>query len=76
MSKLWLLFFLATACQAERRPPAPAVQKYLEEVTEILQANFINRKVVDWEAFRQNLWARAGGATTIAQAYPAVAAAI
>ncbi|MCR5888106.1 S41 family peptidase [Hymenobacter sp. J193] len=76
MAKLCLLFFLFTACHAERRPPSPAVQKYLEEVVRIMQANFVNRAAIDWVVFRQKVLAKASGANTIEQAYPAVEFAI
>ncbi len=53
-------------------PPSPAVQKYLEEVVRIMQANFVNRSAINWVVFKQNLLAKARGANTIEQAYPAV----
>lgn len=71
-----MLFFLVTSCHAERRPPSPAVQKYLEEVVRIMQANSINRAAINWVAFKKNLLAQASGAKTIEQAYPAVVFAI
>lgn len=76
MVKLCILFFLVTSCNAERRPPSPAVQKYLEEVVSIMQANSINRAAINWVAFKKNLLAQASGAKTIEQAYPAVEFAI
>ena len=71
-----ILFFVFATCSAERKPPSPAVQKYLEEVVRILQANFINRAAINWVVFKQNLLAKASGANTIEQAYPAVVSAI
>jgi carboxyl-terminal processing protease len=76
MVKLSILFFLVTSCNAERRPPSPAVQKYLEEVVRIMQASSINRAAINWVAFKKNLLAQASGANTIEQAYPAVEFAI
>ncbi|MDO7849140.1 S41 family peptidase [Hymenobacter sp. M29] len=76
MVKLCLLCFLVISCDAQRRPPAPAVQKYLEEVAGIMQANSINRAAINWVNFRKNLLAQASGAKTIEQAYPAVLLAI
>ena len=76
MVKLCILFFLVTSCNAERRPPSPAVQNYLEEVVRVLQANSINRAAINWVAFKKNLLAQASGAKTIQQAYPAVVFAI
>ena len=76
MVKLCILFFIVTSCNAEGRPPSPAVQKYLEEVVSIMQANSINRAAINWVDFKQNLLAQASGAKTIQQAYPAVVFAI
>jgi C-terminal processing protease CtpA/Prc len=74
--KRCILFFIVTFCNAERRPPSPAVQKYLEEVVRIMQANSINRAAINWVDFKKNLLAQASGAKTIQQAYPAVVSAI
>lgn len=41
-----------------------------------MQANFINRAAINWVVFKQNLLAKASGANTIEQAYPAVVSAI
>ena len=71
-----ILFFVFATCRAERKPPSPAVRKYLEEVVRILQANFVNRAAINWVAFKQHLLAEASGANTIEQAYPAVEFAI
>ncbi len=74
--KLCILFLVFASCIAERKPPSPAVRKYLEEVVSIMQANFINRAAINWVVFKQNLLAEASGANTIEQAYPAVVFAI
>jgi hypothetical protein len=74
--KLCFLFFVFATCRAERKPPSPAVQKYLAEVVSILQANFINRASINWVVFKQQLLAEASGAQTIEQAHPAVESAI
>ena len=71
-----ILFFVFATCSAERKPPSPAVRKYLEEVVRILQANFINRAAINWVDFKKNLLAQVSGANTIEQAYPAVEFAI
>ena len=71
-----ILFFVFATCRAERKPPSPAVRNYLAEVVRILQANFINRAAINWVVFKQNLLAKASGANTIEQAYPAVVSAI
>ena len=74
--KLCILFFVFATCSAERKPPSPAVQKYLEEVVRIMQANSINRAAINWVDLKKNLLAQASGAKTIEQAYPAVVFAI
>ena len=76
MVKLCILFFLVTSCHAERRPPSPAVRRYLEEVVSVMQANSINRAAINWVDFKKTLLAQASGAKTIQQAYPAVVFAI
>jgi len=67
-----LLFFIVASCRAEARRPSPVVRNYLAEVVRIVQANFVNRAAINWVTFHQNLLAKASGANTIAQAYPAV----
>lgn len=74
--KLCLLFFVFATCSAERKPPSPAVQKYVEELVSILQANFLNRAAINWVVFKQQLLAEVSGANTIEQVYPAVEFAI
>jgi carboxyl-terminal processing protease len=74
--KCCLLFSLVTACRAECPPPSPVVRNYLEEVVGILQTNSFNRKTINWVAFKKNVLAKASGANTIEQAYPAVEFAI
>ena len=71
-----ILFFVFATCRAERKPRSPAVRNYVEEVVRILQANFINRAAINWVVFTQNLLAKASGANTLEQAYPAVEFAI
>ncbi|WBO86747.1 S41 family peptidase [Hymenobacter yonginensis] len=74
-----ILLFVGACCRAdgaEHLPPYPAVRSYLEEVAQVLQANFLNRAAVDWVAFRQQLLTKAAGANTPEQAWPAVTAAI
>lgn len=71
-----MLFFLVTSCTAERQPPSPAVQRYVEEVIGLMQAHFVNRAAINWVVLKQKLLAQASSAQTIAQAYPAVASAV
>lgn len=76
MVKRCILFFMVTACSEEPKPPSPAVRKYVDEVVSILQANSFNRAAINWTVFKQNLLAKASGANTIEQVYPAVEFAI
>jgi carboxyl-terminal processing protease len=66
-----LLFFVVASGRAESMLPSPAVRKYVEEVVGILQANFVNRAAINWVAFKQKLLAKASGANTTEEAYPA-----
>ena len=40
-------------------------RSYLDELLGIMQANSINRRTIDWTAFRQSVYAAAGSAQTI-----------
>jgi len=71
-----ILFFVFATCRAEPKSPSPAVRNYVEEVVRILQANFLHRAAINWMVFKQHLLAKASGANTIEQAYPAVISAI
>lgn len=71
-----ILFFVLAVSRAEDKPPSSAVRNYVEEVVRILQADFLNRAAINWVVFRQHLLAKARGANTIEQAYPAVVSAI
>ena len=74
--KLCLLFFVVATCRAERRPPSPAVRKYVAEVVGIMHAHFVHRAAVNWVVFKQHLLAEVRDAQTIEQVYPAVALAV
>lgn len=63
--------------------PAPAavqastvVVKYLNDLVDIMQANSVNRLVIDWTTFRSQVLSAAGSAQTIADASPAIGVAL
>src|SRR5262249_15332217 len=45
---------------------------HLEQMIDVMQANSINRKTIDWTTFRHDVIAAARGAETIADTYDAV----
>jgi carboxyl-terminal processing protease len=54
-------------------PPEPAAARaYLERVLDIMQSRSVNRRKIDWTAFRATVLAQAGGAQAIADTYPAI----
>lgn len=77
---------VAAACGGSKSTPVgpapalpnapPAVSAYLTEVLSIMQVNSINRLQVDWTSLRAQVTARAQGAQTIADLYPAIAVAL
>jgi carboxyl-terminal processing protease len=82
----WLVLLAsigAVACGGGRGSPAeptgaPSEQAraYLEELIGLMQAHSINRLTIDWSAFRTNVFARAAGAQSILDTYPAIRAAL
>ena len=82
-----LLALLAPACGG-RQPAAPSpasaivangsslATTYLDEIVGLMQANAINRSRINWTDFRAQVLARAQGAQTIADTYPAIAVAL
>ena len=81
-----LLLTACVACGGERTPTTPsppasgglsaAVRTYLDQLLDIMQANSINRLTIDWNATRNEVFATAGAAQSIAEALPAIRAAI
>jgi len=59
--------------------PAPGAQasavvvKYLNDLVDIMQANSVNRLVIEWTSFRSQVLSAAGSAQAIADASPAIA---
>ena len=62
--------------------PAPGAQasavviKYLNDLVDIMQANSVNRLVIEWTSFRSQVLSAAGSAQAIADASPAITVAL
>ena len=62
-------------------PPSPTVmsataRSYITELLDIMQANSINRKTIDWPTFRLSVEGAAANAQTIQHLYPAIQTAL
>ena len=72
------------ACGGSKSPTAPTpapgmsgtARAYLEQVLELMQANSINRKKIDWAGFRASVNAVAATAQTVSDLYPAIRTAL
>lgn len=62
------------ACQKDQDPSpiSATAQAYLDQLVSSMKANSIHRKTIDWAAFQQQVNAKAQGAQTIADTYPAI----
>ena len=79
MSLALLASIGAAACDGGRPspaaptgPPSERARAYLEELIDLMQAHSINRLTIDWSAFRATVFARATGAQSISDIYPAI----
>ena len=72
----------AAACGGRRSPaeptgaPSEQARAYLDELIGLMQAHSINRLTIDWSAFRTTVFARAAGARSIPDTYPAIQVAL
>ena len=55
---------------------SPVATNYLNEVVALMQSNSINRSAINWTDFRAQVFARAQGAQSIAETYPAISLAL
>lgn len=73
---VWLLLAFVAACQPASEPAPkpinPAVELYLRRILDAMEANSINRKTIDWAAFRNEIMEKAAGAQSNAAAYLAI----
>jgi|SRR5579864_403628 len=81
LSTLFPLFFRLFAFAQIPAPPSqkPAQvspQAYLEEALNYMQANALNKRSINWQAVREQTFARAKDAKTTWDTYPAIAYAI
>lgn len=68
-----LLFVTLIGCKDDPAPAlAPEAEDFLNEVLDIMERNSINRKTIDWQAFKMLVLEKATGAKTIAGTYPAI----
>src|SRR4051812_11376267 len=81
----WLVLMAclaAAACGGRRAPaeptgpPSEQARAYLDELVAVMEAHSINRLTIDWSAFRTRVFARATGAQTIVDTYPAIQVAL
>jgi hypothetical protein len=81
----WLVLLTAlgvSACGGRRAPaeptgpPSEEARAYLDELIGLMQAHSINRLTIDWSALRERVFARAVGAETIQDTYPAIQVAL
>lgn len=64
------LFSLLIACLSTCSPnpepqPADAVKNFYEKLFQIVEQNSINRRKIDWTAYRATVWAKVGSAKTV-----------
>jgi hypothetical protein len=57
-------------------PPSGQASAYLDELIGLMQAHSINRLTIDWSGFRTRVFARAAGAQSISDTYPAIQVAL
>jgi hypothetical protein len=81
----WLVLLAcvgAAACGGHGAPAGPTgtpseqARAYLDELIGLMQAHSINRLTIDWSAFRTRVFARAAGAQSIRDTYPAIQVAL
>ncbi|MFD2934896.1 S41 family peptidase [Spirosoma flavum] len=75
---VFLLLGCLFSCQKDQAPgPLSATaQTYIDQLVAAMKANSINRKTINWVDFQQQVKAKAQGAKTIADTYPAIQVAL
>ena len=85
MSVLVSLIALLAACGGGSSPTplapspreiSPIARSYLAQLLDIMQANSVSRKTIDWSAFRQTVIGVESNAQTIQDLYPRIRAAL
>lgn len=64
---LLALTALCTTCSTKEATPEPAepVKNFFTKLIEIVEQNSINRRKVDWAAYKAQVWAKVGAAKTV-----------
>ncbi len=75
--KYFCLFFLGVvliSCTKDQEPKATSeqAQAYVDELIGVMQTRSVNRKTIDWTVFKNRVYAKAQGAQTIQDTYPAI----
>lgn len=66
----------ASATPVGAREMSPAARSYLTQVLDIMQTNSINRKTIDWSAFRRTVIGVDSNEQTVRDLYPKIRAAL
>lgn len=67
-ARFFLIILLAVACAKEPIEPGPTEgQEYLNTILDLLQKNSVNRKTINWPAFREKVLQKTPDIQTIAQ---------
>lgn len=69
---LSLFFFLLLSCSEEEVAISNEADGFLNEVLTIMENHSINRKIIDWEDFKNQVYDRAGAAQSIDETYGAI----
>jgi len=69
------VILFTSACQKEEAPAKlnPAVEDYLSSIMTIMETHSINRKTIDWTAFKKSVLASAEGAQDVADTKTSIA---
>lgn len=70
------LAILTVSCKSNKPSVSPEAEAYIDEALEIVKANSINRKAIDWIRFREKVVAHAGNSKNISDTYPTIAYAV
>ncbi len=69
----WLLCCGIAYTEAQEAPAiAPAAESYLNEVLDLMEANSIHRKTIDWANFRGKVFEKARALQTVDEAYKGI----
>lgn len=77
ISVAYCCLLLLIACSDDDQPSiSPNVEKFLNEVLDLMEANAVNKATINWTDFRARVINIAGAAQTIAELEPAIAEAL